>query len=109
MTRPNPHRITVALNRANLYGKTADAKLGAVEPDLDMWETGQRQPTDAQLRKLARMANVPIGFFYLLDGEAPELAVARVCQSRGRGFTVVTMLGDPYGPAQPALFDGPET
>jgi hypothetical protein len=93
----NPHRITVALDRAKLVGPTADAKLGAVEPDLDMWEAGRATPSDAQLRKLARMANVPLEFFALRDDEFPPLYVARVCNRR-TGYTVVTMPADPYGP-----------
>ena len=100
----NPHRITVALDRAKLVGPTADAKLGAQEPDLDMWEAGRAQPSDPQLRKLARMANVPPAFFQLADNEFPTLVFARVCNRR-TGYTVITLAEDPYGPAQPSLFE----
>jgi hypothetical protein len=51
----NPHRITVALDRAKLFGPTADGKVGAVEPDLDNWEAGISQPTEQQLAKLAAL------------------------------------------------------
>lgn len=110
MTRINPHRITVALNRAGLYGPTADAKLSAVEPDLDNWEAGKAHPSDAQLVKLARMANVPVEFFTLPDGEHPELTVAWVCNRR-TGHLLVSMPHDPYPPAQPSLLqpDAEET
>jgi hypothetical protein len=105
----NRHRITIALNRANLYGPTADAKLGAVEPDLDMWEAGKSQPTDAQLRRLAAMANVPLEFFALADHERPELVVSFVCSRsrRSQSVVLISMLGDPYPPAQPGLFAEP--
>lgn len=86
----NPHRITVALNRAKLFGPTADAKLGAVEPDLDNWEASVSQPTAAQLEKLARLANVPVEFFTLADGEKPRLIVARICNRR-TGYTHVSI------------------
>lgn len=90
--RPNPHRITVALDRAGLNGPTADAKLDAVEPDLDNWEAGLYGPKPAQLAKLARLADVPESFFYLADDEHPRLMVALVMTgSRRRCVTVVAM------------------
>lgn len=100
--RINPHRITVALDRAGLFGPTADAKLGAVEPDLDNWEAGKSQPSEAQLARLARMANVPVEFFTLADDEHPALTFAWVCNRR-TGVRVVSMPHDPYPPAQPSL------
>ena len=100
MTRPNPHRITVALDRAGLVGPTADAKLDAVEPDLDMWEAGKATPSDAQLRKLARLANVPVDFFALRDNEFPTVTVSFVCSRsrRSQSVVLISMLDDPYGP-----------
>lgn len=96
MTAPppvNPHRITVALDRAKLFGPTADAKLGAVEPELDEWEAGRRQPTAAQLSKLAALANLPVSFFWLVDDEPPRIAYgwARV----GRRCIPVVALVEP--------------
>lgn len=106
MNGVNPHRITVALDRAKLFGPTADAKLGAVEPDLDHWEAGTAQPTDQQLAKLAAMANVPVEFFQLADDQEPRLTVALVRTGRRRGCQrVVTMHGEPAEQPQPSLFD----
>lgn len=101
----NPHRITVALDRAKLFGPSADAKLGAVEPDLDNWEAGLYEPSPAQLAKLARVANVPVSFFALADDEAPTLILARVRLGGRRGCQLmVTMRDEPAGPPQPSLF-----
>jgi transcriptional regulator with XRE-family HTH domain len=105
MTAINPHRITIALDRAKLFGPTADAKVGAVEPDLDNWEAGRSQPTPAQLEKLARLANVPLGFFTLPDDAEPQLSFARLCFGRGRGQTLIQMRGEPVGVPQGSLFD----
>lgn len=106
----NPHRITVALDRAGLFGPNADAKLGAVEPDLDNWEAGLYEPSPAQLAKLAQLANVPVSFFTLADAEAPALTVARIRYGGRRGCElVVSMHGEPTGAPQPSLFDGAES
>lgn len=100
----NPHRITVALDRAGLQGPTADAKLGAVEPALDRWEAGREQPTAAQLERLAAMANVPIEFFWLPDDAEPRLIAARVHLGGRKGCQwVITMTGEPAGRPQEEL------
>lgn len=102
----NPHRITVALDRAGLFGPTADAKLGAVEPALDEWEAGRAVPSPAQLAKLARMANVPVEFFDLADDDAPRLTLARIRVGGRRGCQfIVTMHGEPNDQPQPSLFE----
>lgn len=104
----NPHRITVALDRAKLFGPAADAKVGAVEPDLDNWEAGISQPTDQQLARLAAMANVPAEFFHLADDQEPRITVAWVRSGGRRGCqTVITMHGEPVGRPQTSLFDQP--
>lgn len=85
MTGPvNPHRITVALDRAKLFGPTADAKVGAREPDLDDWEAGRKQPTEAQLEKLGQLANLTREFFDLPDSVDPRIMVALVHLDRPR-------------------------
>lgn len=100
----NPHRITVALNRAKLEGPTADAKLGAVEPALDRWEAGLEQPTQAQLERLAGMANVPFEFFWLPDAADPPLMFARIHLGGRKGCqTFITMDGEPADRPQHAL------
>jgi hypothetical protein len=101
----NPHRITVALNRAKLFGPSADGKLGAVEPDLDEWEAGRRQPSAAQLKRLSLMANVPLEFFSLPDSAPPKLSVGIICtRGRGRGcHVVVSMSDEPDRVPQPTL------
>lgn len=89
----NPHRITVALDRAKLVGPTADAKLGAREPDLDEWEAGRRRPTEEQLELLGRYAGVMREFFGLADGEYPRITVALV-RLRRSCVLMVSMLDE---------------
>jgi transcriptional regulator with XRE-family HTH domain len=100
----NPHRITVGLDLAKLFGKTADRKLGAVEPDLDDWEAGRSVPTPAQLRKLARLAGVDVSFFFLPDDCAPRLLVARVMLGARRRCELLVSLAEPLQICD--LFDG---
>lgn len=100
----NPHRITVALDRAGLFGPSADAKLGAVEPDLDNWEAGRSQPSRAQLERLARMANVTDSFFFLDDDQVPELTVAIMCGRGRKSQVLISMRGEPTDPPQDTLF-----
>lgn len=90
----NPHRITVALDRAKLFGPSADAKLGAHEPDLDDWEAGRKVPSAAQVERLSRLANVLPSFFELPDDVDPQIMVALVRGRRGC-FTHVVMTGEP--------------
>lgn len=90
----NPHRITVALDRAKLFGPSADAKLGAQVPDLDDWEAGRKVPSAAQLEKLSRLANVLPSFFDLPDDAEPKLIFALVRGGRGC-FPHVAMDGEP--------------
>lgn len=108
----NPHRVTVALDRAGLVGPSADARLGAVVPDLDDWEAGRSQPSPAQLGKLAVMARVSLGFFALSDDEAPRIGVARVQLGPRRHCETLVMLLDeiPVGQVagQLAMFEGAE-
>jgi hypothetical protein len=74
--RPEPSRITVALDRAGLFGPDADRTLGVIEPAVDLWESGALVPTDAQLADLAERAGVLVGWFY---GEPIEPVVFTVC------------------------------
>jgi len=89
----NPHRITIALDRAKLFGPSADAKLDAVEPDLDNWEAGRSRPSESQLAKLGRLANLPREFFDLPDDAHPRITVVRVCNRR-KSTLVISMHGE---------------
>lgn len=62
--RPEPSRITVALDMADLFGPEADATLGVTEPTVDLWELGDLVPTDAQLADLAARAGLLVEWFY---------------------------------------------
>lgn len=62
--RPEPSLITMALDKAGLFGDAADAKLGVLPPTVDLWESGALVPTDAQLALLAELAHLPVAFFY---------------------------------------------
>jgi hypothetical protein len=62
---PTPERITMALDLNDLYGPEVDEALGGQEPMVDEWETGERIPTDEQMRALVRLTGFPLTFFYL--------------------------------------------
>lgn len=58
-----PALITLALDARGLYGPAVDQACGAAEPDVDQWEAGERYPTWAQLRGLARLTGfAPLWF-----------------------------------------------
>jgi hypothetical protein len=69
--RPEPSRITVALDMAGLFGDDADRTLGVIPPVVDLWETGALVPTDEQLADLAERAGVLVAWFY--DGPIEPL------------------------------------
>lgn len=59
-----PAKITHALNRRKLFGPEVDAACGAEEPDVDLWETGEKYPTWEQVEALAKLTDFqPIFFF----------------------------------------------
>lgn len=64
-----PARITVALE--DRYGPQVDIDLGGREPMVDRWETGELQPTAAQIQLLAAYTGYPAEWFYL---PVPEVA-----------------------------------
>ncbi len=53
-----PHRITMVLDAAGLYGPDVDAACGAQEPDVDNWEAGRLYPTFEQVLALADLVGV---------------------------------------------------
>lgn len=71
---PTPERITMALDMSDLYGPEVDEALGGQEPMVDEWESGERVPTDDQLRALSWLTGFPVNFFFL----PPPLPVAGV-------------------------------
>jgi hypothetical protein len=74
--RPEPSRITVALDTAGLFGAEADRTLGVIEPTVDLWEQGVIVPTDDQIADLAARAGVTVEWFY---GPPIRPIVVRVC------------------------------
>lgn len=60
---PVPARITMALDRAGLYGPAVDIALGGVEPMVDEWEQGIRLPTPEQVERLAVLTGAPVDWF----------------------------------------------
>lgn len=75
-----PWRITVALDRNNLYGPEVDIACGTQEPDVDHWEAGIVYPTWEQTRLLAELCGVTVPFL-CHDGLVP---VNPLCSKWGR-------------------------
>lgn len=58
-----PHRITDALNQANLWGPEVDIACLAREPDVDLWEEAKLYPAWEQLLALAALTGKPPRWF----------------------------------------------
>ncbi|MET8006202.1 helix-turn-helix domain-containing protein [Nonomuraea glycinis] len=98
--RPVPYRITQALDLHSLDGPEVDIACGGAEPMVDEWEAGERVPTLDQLRKLAKLTQFPIDYFFR---PAPERSgTAFLCSSSGpRGRRCQTIQLGPRPTAQP--------
>lgn len=68
-----PYRITMVLDGKGLYGPEVDIACGAQEPDVDLWEAGERYPTWEQVKALARLCGVTPRF---LCEPGPPIPVA---------------------------------
>lgn len=77
---PNPKRITMALDMAELYGPEVDEACGVQEPTVDRWEAGTQIPSRDELQRLAFLTGFPVTFFYRED---PEPFVGFICGPRG--------------------------
>ena len=62
--RPEPSRITCALDACGLYGPEVDIACGTTEPHVDRWEAGAEHPTPAQVELLAALTSFLPAFFY---------------------------------------------
>lgn len=62
--KPNPARITAALDAAGLWGPEVDRACGVEEPTVDLWEAGELVPTPDQVRALAKLCGVTPTMFY---------------------------------------------
>jgi hypothetical protein len=80
--RPNPRRITIALDAAELYGPQVDIDLGGVEPMVDQWESGMLIPSREQIEALAQLTGCSPEFFYMPD---PAPLVGWACRRSGSG------------------------
>jgi hypothetical protein len=68
--KPNPARITTALDAAGLWGPEVDRACGVEEPTVDLWESGELVPTREQVEALAELCGVTPVMFYLDDPPA---------------------------------------
>lgn len=68
-----PWRITMALDAKGLEGPEVDAQCLAVEPEVDLWETGELYPTWEQLCALGELTGCTPGFFMHTRGEHPKI------------------------------------
>ena len=80
--KPNPRRITSALDLRGLYGPEVDRDLGGEEPMVDEWESGKRIPTSEQIEALGRLTDFPPGYFYL-PTSPEELCPIIMCGTGG--------------------------
>ena len=79
--KPNPRRITSALDLRGLYGPEVDRDLGGEEPMVDEWESGKRIPTTEQIEALARLTDFQPAYFYLPTGPE-ELGPIIMCGTK---------------------------
>jgi transcriptional regulator with XRE-family HTH domain len=105
--RPNPRRITMALDAKALYGPEVDRACGVEEPAVDLWESGALVPTGDQLAALAKLTGVTVEFFY--GDDPPRLGVVYICsRSRRKGNQCVRVepetTNPPPGPPEGMLF-----
>jgi len=83
-----PARITMVLDARGLDGPNVDLHCGTHEGnpdgDVDAWELGQAEPTRAQARLIAALAEVPVALLYEPITDAERGARGYIC-IRGRG------------------------
>ncbi len=79
--KPNPQRITAALDVCGLYGPEVDLACGVEEPAVDEWEAGTRIPTDEQVEALARLTGRTPSWFYRDD--LPSVGKGFICGDDG--------------------------
>ncbi|MEI5675748.1 MULTISPECIES: XRE family transcriptional regulator [unclassified Nocardioides] len=60
-----PQLLIWARRTANLEPKAADRKIGVPDGRVEQWETGERAPTIAELRRACEVYNRPLGVFFL--------------------------------------------
>jgi len=92
---PVPARITMALDRAGLYGPAVDIALGGVEPMVDEWEQGISLPTPEQVERLAVLTGTPVDWFT----KPMEEGTTRIfmCDRRRRTENALTIVESSVG------------
>lgn len=81
--RPVPARITLALDIQGLEGPEVDVACGAAEPDVDLWECGELQPTAEQVRLLSALTGFPVAYFYEPIEPGPLVGTTWMCGPSG--------------------------
>lgn len=71
-----PWRITLALNRCELYGPEVDEACGTREPAVDLWEAGLLYPTWEQTLALSKLTGFGPGFFIHRDGDTGPIRIS---------------------------------
>jgi hypothetical protein len=69
---PEVTRISVALDAAGLWGPEVDEALGAAEPAVDLWESGDLEPSVEDVGRLSTLTGFPPAYFYLGPVEAMD-------------------------------------
>lgn len=85
--RPEPMRITTALDLGGMEGPEVDEALGVEGRDLlgepydagvvDAWEAGTAVPTQDDVRRLATLTYLPVPWFF--DGPVPDMSGEFLC------------------------------
>ena len=103
--KPNPRRITSALDLRGLYGPQVDRDLGGEEPMVDEWESGKRIPTPEQIEALGRLTDFPTAYFYLPTGPE-ELGPIIMCGTKCEVFEREPHPSDPTADVIPLFGQG---
>jgi transcriptional regulator with XRE-family HTH domain len=74
--------IKLIRTSSGLKQKEIAAKLGVTSNYISMVEGGGREPSVSLLKKLATILGVPVGLFFLWDGDGPASSKKNIDQLR---------------------------
>jgi transcriptional regulator with XRE-family HTH domain len=74
--------IKLIRTSSGLKQKDIAAKLGVTSNYISLVESGNREPSVSLLKKLATILGVPVGLFFLWDGDDPASSKTNIDQLR---------------------------
>lgn len=75
----------MAFDLGGHHGPEVDVACGAVEPAVDLWESGVEVPTPEQVKLLAKLTGFPVAFFYRPIEPGPLFDGMWICWTDKRG------------------------